>query len=181
MLVREAGPEDEGQVVHAGDLTGSVQSGRSLGVGVPGAEPARFDVHVGERARDAAAPAAEPGESIGRVVARVEKETEKQVLDRVGPAVHEADGRAARLEVEIFVRDRGHVSRVQLGQYGRSKKQLLQAGRRGIAMCAARAEHRTRVQVGDEPGGRGQRGGQRGRPDRYAQPISGQLLAADGG
>ena len=72
VLISEAGPEDQGQVIRARHLTGSVQSGRCLGVRVPGPEPASLGVHVGEPARNATGAAGEPSERVGRIVTRVE-------------------------------------------------------------------------------------------------------------
>ncbi len=149
--VVERGAAEHGQVVHAGDLPRTVQSGRIARDGFTRTQRLGQRVHPGQDCRGAAAGF---DEGYRRVVATGDHHGGCQVPNGVGDAGHQAD--LGAVHAGRIVVDGDDPVRRQSGEHGQRGEDLHGAGRKILRVRAGGGEDGAAAGVRDQPGLRGQ-------------------------
>ena len=138
--------EDHAQVVRRGRHAGTVEPRRRRCARVGGADPPCRLVHLGDRGVDAAE---RGGEGVRDVVAGMHEQAVQQLVDRVVAAGGDPD--AGALLLRVLRRRDDHLLWLQRVHHDK-REQRLDQGRRALTRVRVfRREHRTRVEVLQNP------------------------------
>ena len=166
--------QHQGQVVRAGELRPTVETGWRLGQRVVCTKAPGLDVHLRHRPRRAAVGERERHR---RVVARHQKQRPEQRVDGVLAAGDQADRGSFRVRCRGRCGD--HAVTGQMRDHHQSSQEFQHAGWLVATVRIARGQDAAGVEIGDHPRLRGQVRGQRGRAGRQDHAALAQRGAAD--